>query len=145
MLDISNKTLLPLLIDFKEHFYKLYKQISCKANLHQVFITPWLPTHKQEFCSPSLRCKTHAFCLPGLRHLDNFIITWQILPIYRDCAKTHATPDPSLRSGQAPTATPHTTGPLAFRPGVSQKNYHSLHYMYRLFDFLYKRILPLYI
>ena len=33
----------------------------------------------------------------------------KILPTYRDFAKTHANPDPSLRSGQAPTVTPHTT------------------------------------
>ena len=46
------------------------------------------------------------------RHLDSLIVTGQILPIYRDFAKTHANPDPSLRSGQAPMATPHTTGPL---------------------------------
>ena len=42
----------------------------------------------------------------------------EILPIYLDCAKTHANPDPSLRSGQAPTATPHTTEPLAVRQTV---------------------------
>ena len=52
--------------------------VSCKANLSQVPIILGLPTHKQEFCSPSLqpslRCKTHAFLPPGLRHLDNFII-----------------------------------------------------------------------
>jgi hypothetical protein len=33
---------------------------------------------------------------------------------YRDLAKTHANPDPSLRSGQAPTATNQTAGPLGF-------------------------------
>jgi hypothetical protein len=27
------------------------------------------------------------------RHLDNFIVTRQILPTYRDYAKTHANPD----------------------------------------------------
>ena len=40
------------------------RAVSCKANYVQVLIIPVLPTHKQEFCSPSLqpslRCKTHA-------------------------------------------------------------------------------------
>jgi hypothetical protein len=48
----------------------------------------WFPTHKQEFCNPSLRpslrCKTLAFYLPGLRRLNNFIMTRQLLSIYRD-------------------------------------------------------------
>jgi len=77
--------------------------------VRQTLIVPWLPTCKQEFCSPSLqpsrRCKTHAFLpartppsrrlfhtmttlarLPGLYHRCNFILTWQALPVYRDFA-----------------------------------------------------------
>ena len=53
--------------------------------------------------------------LPGLRHLDSLAWTRNLSSVYRVCAKTHANPDPSLRSGQAPTATPHTTGPLYVR------------------------------
>jgi hypothetical protein len=46
----------------------------------------------------------------------------------------------SLNRRAVTVNTGHTT-----KDKISQKNYHSLHYMYRLFDFLYKRILPLYI
>src|SRR5665647_824231 len=53
-----------------------HRAVSCKANLPQALIIPGLPTHKQEFCNPSLqpsrRCKTHAFLparTPPLRQL----------------------------------------------------------------------------
>jgi len=58
--------------------------------------------------------------LSGLYHLDNFIMTRKLSSVYRDFAKTHANPDPSLRSGQAPTATPHTTGPLYLSRSASE-------------------------
>jgi len=50
--------------------------------------------------------------IPGLHQLDSLAWTRYLSSVYRDCAKTHANPDPSLRSGQAPTATPYTTGPV---------------------------------
>ena len=82
------------------------RAVSCKANLSQVLIILGLPTRKQEYCSPSLqpslRCKTHAFLptrtplsrqinyimttpapLPGLCHHVNFIITFQLLAVYK--------------------------------------------------------------
>ena len=49
-------------------------------------------------------------------------MTRKLSSIYQDCAKTHANSDPSLRSGQAPTATPHTTGPLAVRQSASKSS-----------------------
>jgi hypothetical protein len=55
---------------------------------------------------------TNPAHLSGLSHLDNFIMIRKLSSIYRDFAKTHSNPDPSLRSGQALTATAHTTGPL---------------------------------
>jgi hypothetical protein len=84
-------------VRFRERFgVKL--PLPTRPNCGQVITVPGLPTHKQEFCSPSLqpslRCKTHAFLpartppsrqllrtmttptrLPGLCHLarrDNF-------------------------------------------------------------------------
>jgi len=55
---------------------------------------------------------TNPAHLSGLFHQDSSIWTGKLASIYLDFAKTHANPDPSLRSGQAPTATAHTTGPL---------------------------------
>ena len=59
--------------------------------------------------------------LSGLRHLDSLAWTRNLSSVYRVCAKTHANPDPSLRSGQAPTATTHTSN----RCGACKKTGHN--------------------
>jgi len=50
------------------------------------------------------------------RYLDNYIVTGQILPTYRDLQKRMPTP--------TQTATPHTTGPLAVRQMASKPALH---------------------
>jgi hypothetical protein len=39
------------------------------------------------------RDRTTPTSLPGLRHLDNFAWTRKLASVYRDFAKTHASPD----------------------------------------------------
>jgi len=72
------------------------------------------------FAEPSgqfYRDVTNPAHLSGLSHLDNFIVTRKSCPLtgpdsYRDLQKRM----PTLTQ----TATPHTTGPLAFRAWRAQ-------------------------
>jgi hypothetical protein len=86
---------------------------------------------------------TNPARLSGPRHLDSFILTQNSRPSIGSLQKRMPTltlTATQLNRRAVTVNTGHTTNDK-----ISQKNYHPLHYMYRLFDFLYKRILPLYI